>query len=187
MINNFGDNINLEISARRQRDANQSELKYILFWNEAYGSKEYDLGFGREPFYDNLCEETRCYATDNRDLKPVEEFDAVFFHQRSLDFHDVPKKRDPSQRYVHYIMESAQYLYMDISSMNNFFNWTMTYRRDSDFFRPYGRIVQVRLVSIIRKSFLISKFCEISVAWNAQITLHSAKTVQFLVNRKQTF
>ena len=38
----------------------------------------------------------------------------------------------PSQRYVHYIMESAQYLYQDISTMNNFFNWTMTYRCDKD-------------------------------------------------------
>ena len=41
-------------------------------------------------------------------------------------------------------MESAQYLYMDIKSMNGFFNWTMTYRRNSDFFRPYGRVVKVR-------------------------------------------
>ena len=40
-------------------------------------------------------------------------------------------------------MESAQYLYTDISTMNNFFNWTMTYRKDSDFYRPYGRVVQV--------------------------------------------
>ena len=46
-------------------------------------------------------------------------------------------------------MESAQYLYMDIHDMDNFFNWTMTYRKDSDFFRPYGRIVQVRFVSIM--------------------------------------
>ena len=40
-------------------------------------------------------------------------------------------------------MESAQYLYMDIHTMDGFFNWTMTYRKDSDFYRPYGRIVQV--------------------------------------------
>ena len=45
-------------------------------------------------------------------------------------------------RYVHYIMESAQYLYMNIAEMNGFFNWTMTYRRDSDFYRPYGRVVK---------------------------------------------
>jgi hypothetical protein len=45
-------------------------------------------------------------------------------------------------------MESAQYIYMDIHSMDGFFNWTMTYRRDSDFFRPYGRIVKVQLLNI---------------------------------------
>ena len=37
-------------------------------------------------------------------------------------------KRRASQRYVHFIIESAQYLYMDIHQMDGFFNWTMTYR-----------------------------------------------------------
>ena len=35
-------------------------------------------------------------ATHNRSLVPVEKFDAVFFHQRSLDFKDVPEKRSVS-------------------------------------------------------------------------------------------
>ena len=41
-------------------------------------------------------------------------------------------------------MEAPIYLkeYRDLSSLR--FNWTMTYRRDSDFYRPYGRIVKVR-------------------------------------------
>ena len=46
----------------------ESELKHILFWNEAYGSKEYDIGFGREPFYANLCPDTRCVTTADRKL-----------------------------------------------------------------------------------------------------------------------
>ena len=95
-VNNYGDNINLHLDAKRQMDAGEEEMKYILFWNEAYGSKEYDLGFGRQPFYDNLCPETRCFATDNRTLMPEDKFDAVFFHQRSLDFKDVPAKRNVS-------------------------------------------------------------------------------------------
>ena len=134
----------MSLDPLRQKNSTDSEIKYILFWNEAYGSKEYDLGFGRQPFYDNKCPETRCFATDNRSMLPVEKFDAIFFHQRSLDFNDIPEKRLPSQRYVHYIMESAQYLYLDIGTMNNFFNWTMTYRRDSDFYRPYARIVKIK-------------------------------------------
>ena len=59
LLNNHGDNINKKVDVNRQSNASQTGLKYILMWNEAYGTKEYDLGFGRKPFYDNLCEETR--------------------------------------------------------------------------------------------------------------------------------
>ena len=41
-------------------------------------------------------------------------------------------------------MESAQYLYMDINNLNGLFNWTMTYKRNSDFFNPYGTVHQIR-------------------------------------------
>jgi hypothetical protein len=53
-------------------------------------------------------------------------------------------------------MESAQYIYMDISSMDGFFNWTMTYRRDSDFYRPYGRIVKVTIRGRSRELSLLN-------------------------------
>jgi hypothetical protein len=33
---------------------------------------------------------------------------------------------------------------VDINALNNIFNWTMTYRRDSDFYLPYGRFHQVK-------------------------------------------
>ena len=41
-------------------------------------------------------------------------------------------------------MESAQYIYNDIPSMGGFFNWSMCNKRDADFWRPDGRIIQVR-------------------------------------------
>ena len=41
------------------------------------------------------------------------------------------------------MMESAQYLYMDIALLNGMFNWTMTYKTTSDFYLPYGRFHQV--------------------------------------------
>ena len=37
VVNNFGDNVGLEVEADRQLASTQ--LKYILHWNEAYGSK----------------------------------------------------------------------------------------------------------------------------------------------------
>ena len=110
-VNNFGPNVGLQVVKDRQRNASKNELKwvvrnvptkinslhfrYILFWNEAYGSKEYDLGFGREPFYTARCPETRCFTTANRNLKKHEDFDAIFFHQRSLDWKDIPDRLGP--------------------------------------------------------------------------------------------
>ena len=61
----------------------------------------------------------------------------------------------PSQRYVHYIMESAQYLYQDVSTMNNFFNWTMTYRCRIRTFSYKGFVLFIQegfwLLSSLRK------------------------------------
>jgi hypothetical protein len=67
VLSNFGSNINLSLHAGRQREAPDSDLKYILHWNEAYGDKKYAFGFGREPFYENLCPETRCVTTEDRE------------------------------------------------------------------------------------------------------------------------
>ena len=39
VINNYGDNSNLRLDPERQKNASDKDLKYILFWNEAYGSK----------------------------------------------------------------------------------------------------------------------------------------------------
>ena len=33
---------------------------------------------------------------------------------------------------------------MDINELNGVFNWTMTFRKNSDIFLPYGRIVQIK-------------------------------------------
>ena len=117
-INNYGSNVDLKVPKNRHKDTKDSDLKYILFWNDAYGSRVYDVGFGREHFYNNKCPETRCYTTSNRSLlKSVEDFDAVVIHQRGIEFNDMPKKRLAKQYYVQWVVESAQYLYMDIHKL----------------------------------------------------------------------
>ena len=47
------------------------------------------------------------------------------------------------QRYVMMVMESPIMCGPGNDKFDNFFNWTMTYRRDSDFFRPYERLERV--------------------------------------------
>lgn len=144
-VNNYGTRHNLLVQSDRFENVPENELKTILFWNDAYGVREYDIGFGREPFFRYKCPDTRCYATANRShLKSVDLFDAVVIHQRGIDWKDMPEKRSPKQRYIQWVMESAQYLYMDIHTLDNYFNWTMSYRLDSDFPLPYGSVVKVK-------------------------------------------
>ena len=50
------------------------------------------------------------------------------------------KKRNPNQFYTMFLMESPlndNFLY---EKFQNYFNWTMTYRKNSDFHQPYGWI-----------------------------------------------
>ena len=83
-------------------------LKYILFWNEAYGSTKYGFCCGTTPFLD--CPVKDCFVTDDRSVvENVEDFDVIQFHQRSLAWYDLPKKRSPHQRYIMWYMESASY------------------------------------------------------------------------------
>ncbi len=84
--------------------------KYILYWNEAYGSKEYGFCCGAKPYQDFGCKFRNCHVTNNRSLLPsIDQFDAILFHQRSLDKNDLPAKRSPHQKYIMYILESASY------------------------------------------------------------------------------
>jgi hypothetical protein len=64
--NNFGNNLNVLLKVNRQQNALESEMRYILHWNEAYGDKQFVFGLGREPFYQYRCPETRCVTTEDR-------------------------------------------------------------------------------------------------------------------------
>ena len=51
-----------------------------------------------------------------------------------------PKKRKPNQFYMMFLMESPLNDHFPYDIFENYFNWTMTYRKNSDFYRPYGWI-----------------------------------------------
>ena len=74
----------------------------------------------------------------------VTEFDAILFHIRDMNDGRIllpnQKRRKPNQRYVMFLMESPLNDNFPYEKFGKFFNWTMTFRRDSDFYRPYGWI-----------------------------------------------
>ena len=85
------------------------------------------------------CPVSKCYLTSNRTLKPVEEYDALVFHETNILFNptDLPRKRRKQQTYVHHIVEppfgSALYttLGKNITNLDTYFNISVNYRQDS--------------------------------------------------------
>ena len=104
--------------------------KKILIWYENY----------RVPKVGPACPIWRCEITGDRTVARVETYDAIVFHLRSWTLTDIPIKRSPHQRYVFLNMESPAWRMLSTwkEIPAGFFNWTMTYRRDSDVVNPYG-------------------------------------------------
>ncbi|XP_042217518.1 alpha-(1,3)-fucosyltransferase C-like [Homarus americanus] len=118
-------------------------LKTILVWAEGYGTKTMSFGYGRAPFVTAQCEVDTCMMTANRSFVPLQEFDALIFHFRAVERDKLPQRRSPHQRWVFWEVESASYIYQDPGYYNNMFNWTMTYRRNSDIPYPYGQVTPI--------------------------------------------
>lgn len=132
------------ISNHNAHAENPKKLKRILYWNDYYGSRNFGFCCGRGPYIKHKCLNSQCYTSKDR-KEDLESFDAIVFHGRSLDIKDVPKIRYPHQLYVFLTIESAAYPgIQNFSHWDNFFNLTMTYRRDSDVFMPYGKVVAQR-------------------------------------------
>lgn len=120
-----------------------NSMKHILYYTNYWEGKDFQFGIGQQPFIDYKCPYTNCYATNNRThlSSSLSNFDALLFHPIDGDpqFDQIRKWRRPHQRFVLMYMESPDYLDWNADGKyNHFFNWTMTYRWDSDFPRPYG-------------------------------------------------
>ncbi|VDP05669.1 unnamed protein product [Soboliphyme baturini] len=86
------------------------------------------------------CPNRQCLVTTDRTM--LERSDAIFFHERNLNPHDLPKRRRPDQYFVIANWEAPNRLLNTTSAIEkNFFNLTMTYRHDSDIFVPYLTLI----------------------------------------------
>ncbi|MXQ83902.1 hypothetical protein E5288_WYG002432 [Bos mutus] len=80
-----------------------------------------------------------CQLTVNRSEYP--QADAVLVHHREVSNRPQmqlpPSPRPPGQRWVWFSMESPSNC-LKLKDLDGYFNLTMSYRRDSDIFMPYG-------------------------------------------------
>ncbi|GLV43736.1 alpha13-fucosyltransferase C [Carabus blaptoides fortunei] len=116
--------------------------KTILYWDTFHGAKDMGIGLGYQIFAN--CSIRSCIVTDNRTFLPVDRFDAIIFHgaRYSLKQNGKPKNRTIDQKYIFYSLESYYNTDFDSWTNFNFYNWTMTFRRDSDIQSPYGVITK---------------------------------------------
>ncbi|KZS06744.1 Alpha-(1,3)-fucosyltransferase 7 [Daphnia magna] len=131
------------------RDKGIPALKTILYWNHFFGIENFTFGFGHQPFIDAQCPTHTCTVTNDRML--FNRSDVVIFSVQNMNLSDLPDIRFAHQRFVFYEMESPantdpQPLLHERIRFG-FFNWTMTYRLDSDIVNrdSYGVIVPRKL------------------------------------------
>ena len=117
-------------------------LVYTRFPYEPWGPKtvEEAKSYKFADWDGSPCEESRCQITFDKSLLKVS--DAVLFHAGALspriDIDELTRNRLPAQRWVLYTKESPGVLPIGPRYNRLYLNWTATYRRDSDFFVPYG-------------------------------------------------
>lgn len=106
--------------------------KYILIWQQYYLIDSDKMTWTLK----NLnCSVSDCILTKHRNLlNNSSRFDAIIFNEGILNpkVHDRPEKRWNSQIYVFTTIESSYHYPSCELSDDNFFNWTLTYRLDSD-------------------------------------------------------
>ncbi|XP_057368507.1 alpha-(1,3)-fucosyltransferase C-like [Daphnia carinata] len=124
-----------------QEEANK--LKIILYWNE------WDSNMGNQPLIDGLCPVTSCIFTPDRSLLNFSHVVLFFANNETSPNNTLPEYRQPHQRFVfvarHASIESEsliEALTNDHRIRFDYFNWTMTYRQDSDivFRESFGAI-----------------------------------------------
>ncbi|CAH2095297.1 unnamed protein product [Euphydryas editha] len=108
-------------------------IKKILLAN---GLGAWGVSGGRTEFIRNKCPVDRCTLT--ADQREAATADAILFKDHHTPF-DV--KRPPNQIWILYYLECPYHTASLRPSSLELFNWTATYRRDSDIVAPYERWV----------------------------------------------
>ncbi|XP_049878441.1 alpha-(1,3)-fucosyltransferase C-like isoform X3 [Pectinophora gossypiella] len=143
--------ITLIIRNREAPKVIKSSFKYILIWDYKNFAPQYYFGFGQEYFIKYNCSFQNCFVTDDKNFfgDNLKGFDAITFNGRFIEslnefqLLQVNKKRYRHQKYVFLNMESAINYPVCKANFDNFFNWRVTYRLDSDIPMTYFVILNM--------------------------------------------
>ena len=168
-----------------------SQGKQILLGNAFWGDMTWEVGVGNTIFKN--CPVNNCYFTN--DMSNFETSDAVLFHVQDLaEYPHQIYKRSDKQRWIFFMLESPGYssnMAYTHHPWRSAFNWTMTYRLDSDIPIPYGNIRPISPMphgkvshmrrNIKRTDLSIAKSKQRLVAWFAS-KCYTASEREWYVN-----
>lgn len=114
-------------------------LIYILEWTSTDAEPFTFLEQKRKAFVARKCAFQNCYLTSNHSyFSDVLDFDVLIFNAAHMNSPNIslPEKRSQSQKYIMVAMEPAGF-YPLPARFDDFFNFTWTYKLDSDVPFPY--------------------------------------------------
>jgi len=113
--------------------------KSILLWHEAWGYRFHPAG--RAVFIDKACPVSNCVITLDANYVRDFNFDAFVIHPPTQKKRWTQlKKRRQDQIFVLFTTEPPMHM-PPLQSFDGYFNWSITYRKNSDFYLRYGEIV----------------------------------------------
>lgn len=124
------------------------KTKMILVYTNLFGNREWYHLPGNEA--KDFTKKQKCKVNNceiSYDNNRISESDAVIFHARDMpdagSLRDVSAKLRPlHQRWVYFISENP-FNTPNPAPLNGLFNWTMTYKKESDIWIPYKRYAEL--------------------------------------------
>lgn len=116
---------------------NKVDLKYILQWTSPRNVPFVYMGKGQDGFIERKCPYTNCIVTADRLYFDGDytKFDVIAFSGPEVVNYGpsrLPAKRSPHQKYVFATIESGDYYPLCSNRFNGYFNWTWTFKLDSE-------------------------------------------------------
>ena len=123
-------------------DQDGVKAKKILIWSTR---KHIDLEILFTPQPPGIMDQCHfdCLLSEERTLSALHQSDAVVFNMPPMTFGEFPidPNRRREQRYVFFSPEPPMLFADDMKKFNHLFNWTMSYRQDSDIVYSYGDLI----------------------------------------------
>ncbi|XP_043658247.1 alpha-(1,3)-fucosyltransferase C [Drosophila teissieri] len=149
----------LQDHLRGQHGRYVRSTRTILLWTDFFGDPRWKLSWdtlGPQELRDELhCPVHQCEISNQHAFLPaVELYDAIVFHAAEMFplLRPVPSQRSPHQAYVFALMEPPGETKHRLDDEQGFYNFTMTYRLDSDVFWPYGQLLDIATNAVVAPS-----------------------------------